>query len=215
MKSLRVGLCLLSLVWASAACVGDNDDISGSREVHPSAQASSRPSSFPSLTDRGPAISIGCSAGATVPSPGGSRTLDGVATSFFGWKPGDWREASLNDIPTMTLWGRTYYQVKSPISVFKGASAKTQIGLLSPASARLYYTDWATWSKLGENRLDQSGVISKSASTVVSVPQCGLQGWTIPGMLLLEGPTCVRFRVAGQEAGSQVTLTVPFFRDRC
>lgn len=62
---------------------------------------------------------------------------------------------------------------------------------------------------------DPSSTIAASASSVVFVPQCGVKGWTAPGVLLLEGPTCVTFRVTGEAAGSQETVTVPFGRERC
>lgn len=213
MKSFRVVICLLSLVWAFAACSGEGSRVNSDREVHPSRNPSSHVSNDALPLHKGPAINLKCSAGNTVPLPS-DASLRGLGTDFFGWQSGTWRGANLKDVPTITLWGRNFYQVKSPISVHAGASARTQISLLSPTSGRLYFTDWATWAKLGSDP-KQSSLIARNSTSVVSVPQCGQQGWTVPGMLLLEGPTCLSFRVTGQEPGFEVALTVPFYRERC
>ncbi len=212
MNSLRVGACLLILASALAACSGGQGDVNGDRQVNRSPQVSSTAVGT-ALPNSAPALRVDCSAGSVVPSPGGGTNLQGVVTSFFGWRPESWATANLDAVPTVNLWDRKFYQLKSPLSVFGAASAWTEISLVSPASARLYYTDWAAWEKFGQS--DPSATIAKSASSTVFVPQCGLEGWTVPGVLLLEGPTCVTFRVTGQAPGAQETITVPFGQERC
>lgn len=116
----------------------------------------------------------------------------------------------------MTLGGPTFYQAKSPIFVFKDASTLTRITLLEPANARLYYTDWATWNTLGSSDDSaQARDIAAGSSAVVSVPQCGKDAWGVPGMLILDGPTCLTFQVTGQDPDWEETRTVPFYTERC
>lgn len=210
MTPLRLGACFISLACALVACSGGNGDAHG-RQADPSPQASSPVSEAEALPKPAPVIKLACSAGYAVPKPGEGTNLQGVAATFFGWRPNS--ERNLDAVPTVTLWGRKYYQLKSPLSVFEAAGARTEISLLLPASARLYYTDWATWAKLGQS--DASNIIAESASSAVSVPQCGQKGWTVPGLVLLESPTCVTFRVSGPSAESEQTITVPFNREHC
>jgi hypothetical protein len=203
--------CLLSLVLVAAACSDVND-------VNPDPPA---PSQRPSARAPGhgvpapPAIDLKCSSGSTGLVPGGTE-LHGVATEFFGWRPELWQEGDLRSFPTITLEGRRYYKSKSEIYVFENASAKTRITLLSPPNARLYYTDWANWATLGRSdEPGQSREIAAHSSTVVNVPRCGEDSWGAPGMLLLEGPGCITFRVTGQKPDWEVTRTVPFYTERC
>ena len=212
MKSFRVGICLVSLVWVCVACSEKDSHVNSDGGANPSGQPSSPPSDATSILPNGAAINLECSAGNAVSSPGDAN-LRGIGTYFLGWRPETWQGANLMDVPTINLGGRKFYQVKSPISVFADASARTQISLVSPSSGRFYYTDWGTWAKLGSDP-EQARLIAKDASSVVSVPQCGQEGWTVPGMLLLEGPTCLRFLVSGQETASEA-VTVPFFMESC
>ena len=203
---------LLSLVLSAAACGGidelNPDQSAASQQPSATAQGNSVPS--PATID------LTCSSGSTGLAPGGAE-LHGVATELFGWRPGMWQEEDLTDLPTVTLEGARYYQAKSAIYVTNEASAKTRITLLSPPSARLYFTDWATWARLGSenDEAGQSRTITAESSTVVSVPRCGKDTWGAPGMLLLEGPTCVTFRVTGQKPDWEVFRTVPFHTERC
>lgn len=201
-----VGICLVSLVWALVVYAAQDSHVNSDRGANPSRQPSSQPSN-------GAAINLECSAGNAVQSPVDAN-LRGIGASFLGWRPEARKDANLEDMLTINLWGRRFYQVKSPISVFADASARTQISLISPSSARFYYTDWGTWARLGSDPEQSRRLIAKDASSVVSVPQCGEEGWTVPGMLLLEGPTCLRFLVSGQETASEA-VTVPFFMESC
>jgi hypothetical protein len=205
--------CLLSMVLVAAAC-GDFTDVNPDRSVAPSQQpsVSAQSEGDPSL----PAIDLTCSSGSTGLAAGGT-TLHGVATAFFGGQPGQWQEEDLRSLPTITLEGQKYYSPKSPIYVFKNASAKTRITLVAPPNARLYFTDWANWARLSResDESGQSREIAANSSTVVSVPRCGEDPWGAPGMLMLEGPGCVTFRVTGQKPDWEVTRTVPFYTERC
>lgn len=209
----RSGLSSLTLILLCAACVGDAGDADRGRMESPSQHASSIAPGDDTLPSATAAIDLECASGTNGLTPGG-KTLHGVATHFFDWQPGTWKDEDLRNVPTLTLGDQRFYLVKSPIYVFGTASARTQITLLSPTGARLYYTDWATWGRQGDES-EQLREIAENSSPVVRVRRCGKEVRSAPGVLLLEGPACVTFRVTGQEPRWETTRTVPFYKEQC
>jgi hypothetical protein len=214
MRGGRGVVCLIYLVLVCAGCVSGAADRGAGPDEGQSHETSSGPEDK-GLPDAASPIDLECSSAKIAQTPGGTK-LHGVATQFFGWGPGTWQGEDLESLPTIRLRGHKFYQVKSPISISEDASARTRIALLAPANARLYYTDWATWARLGsEDEAEQLNQIATHAASVLSVPRCGKAAWGAPGMLLLEGPACVTFRVAGQNPDWEATRTVAFYKERC
>lgn len=205
----------LAMLLVCGGCVGGGDDgalasrTAATRQGEPATAASET-----TLPGRGSAIELDCTSG-QAGLEAGDIELGGMTTDFLAWQPGTWQESDLESEMTMSLWGQTYYSVKSVIYILLNASAQTEITVLEPETARLYYTDWGTWSELGNDPSAQLQEIAANAGTAVTLPACGDSVWGVPGFVLLDGPSCVTFSVTGEDPDWEETRTVPFYEDQC
>lgn len=151
-------------------------------------------------------VELGCAAGSTslhVPQKAG---VNGLVSEFIAGLAG----ADLSGPVTVSAGGQRYVALKSVLYATPAAAPKTTVTLTSPPSARLYYTDWGTWS----NGVSDAHVL-RVADTAVTVGSCGDQTVGYPGFLLVTGPGCVTMRISGSQSFSSKVRTVPVSRKSC
>lgn len=129
--------------------------------------------------------------------------MAGLASPFLNTTGMAW-QLRKEGYPSFGEGSRRHTYLKSVLYATPEAASATTITLLDPPTARLDYPDWPI-----EEKIDRQEPLA-GATMKLTVPSCGhgTVGWR--GGLLVNGPTCLTYRVSGKRT---VTRRVPIGRD--
>jgi len=198
----------LSMLAAVAASVGvlTGCSLGGPSPATSSSSRANETSPAPAPAAPGRPVALRCDEGATNLTAPRQAVVMGLISDFLA----GFTNADVLAAPTVSAATSRYVALKSVLYVTPRAARWTKVTLISPSSARLYYTDWGTWQEHPSDRQ-----IIQMATATVTVRQCGNTTAGYPGMLLVRGATCVTLRMSGNKGSNSVTRTVAVGRKSC
>lgn len=128
--------------------------------------------------------------------------VGGLVSSFLAGSPGTFSSS----YPRLAIGEDDYVAIKSVLYATAQAGRHSTVTLISPASARMFYTDWSHWAGVQD---------VPSTARSVSVAACSGQTVGYPGFLLVTGPTCLTYRITAAGNQKAESRTVPIGRQMC
>lgn len=175
--------------------------------THPSTGGSVPGTTAPSPDHSAPTrthpIVLRCTDGQTgLNVPTAARAHVGGLVSFFlAGSPGNF-----SSYPRLAIGEDDYVAIKSVLYATAQAGPHSTVTLISPASARMFYTDWSHWAGVQD---------VPSTARSVTVASCSGQTVGYPGFLLVTGPTCLTYRITAAGNQKAENRTVPIGRHMC